>query len=102
MRRPDHCTAEPGKECWECYQPSMVRVSERGIQRAITLVQGRATQLTHTTESIAKLEWAIYQLRELNNSQWRDMVRGPFIFERDQSKTKLLLTNDLLADIGLT
>lgn len=102
MLRPDHCTAPVGKECWECYQ-QIFRVTERRINRAVLLIKGRAAKLTNETESISKLDFAVRNLRDLHNSQWRDMVRDPFVFEIEEKpeKNSKANLNDLLADIGL-
>lgn len=100
MKRPVHCTAPSGEECWECTQPWLFRTTERRIKRAILLVKGRAERVTNEVESISKLDWAIHKLYELHNSQWRDMVREPFKFQPAKSTAGKIKSIDL-ADLGL-
>ena len=102
-KRPEHCTAPSGEECWECTQPRL-RVSERRINRVIKLVKGRSLQTINDTEYIAKLESAVRKLRDLHNAQWREMVRTPWKHQVQETKistTGKRTTADLLADIGL-
>lgn len=83
--RPEHCTALPGQECWECYQTLGGRVSERWVELGRGLVAIRHEELSRAKgpelhERLEALERAVRLLRGLVSLQWRQMVREPFGF----------------------
>jgi hypothetical protein len=75
--------------CWEqSTNQWYARVTQRDIDLARALVQFRAAtlgdmrhDLYHDPDSLAKLETAVRLLRQLVNTQWREMVRQPFKFK---------------------
>lgn len=92
-------------KCWEHFQGWHARVTQRDIALAQALVKLRlATLDIKSTESISQLQVAVHLLRQLFNSQWRQMVRKPFQFKLPSkeilaSPSKTLTIEDLDLDL---
>lgn len=96
---PSHCTAH--HKCWECFRGWKPRTTEQAVALAISLVKFRAMMVDNTTETIAALSEASWLLRQLHNTQWREMTRPAFIFEPPKEKlaSKTLTLDDLDLDL---
>lgn len=99
--RPEHCTALPGQECWECYQSMGGRVSERWMELGKGLVAIRHEELERVKgpelhDRLEALERAVRLLRGLVSLQWRQMVREPFGFQVTRAQApKPVATSEL-------
>lgn len=77
-----HCTNP--NPCWEHFgdHNNGLRVSSRGIELAYSLLRLRVLSLPSrpSIEQLQQVQEATDLCIELNNRQWREMVREPFNF----------------------